>query len=57
MTFTPLMDRSAAIDLKLLCSIQHQVFGRFTGSAVLDDGQTIRVQNLTGFAEKVRNRW
>ncbi|MDO5327920.1 MAG: DUF2804 domain-containing protein [Clostridia bacterium] len=57
MDFSPLMDRSAMIDLKLLCSDQHQVFGRFTGKAVLDDGREIQVRNLTGFAEKVHNKW
>ena len=57
MDFAPLMDRSALIDLKLLCSDQHQVFGRFTGRAVLDDGREIQVRNLTGFAEKVHNKW
>ena len=57
MDFQPLMDRSAKIDLKLICSDQHQVFGRFTGAAVLDDGRRIEVKNLTGFAEKVRNKW
>jgi len=57
MDFAPLMDRSALIDLKLLCSDQHQVFGRFTGKAVLDDGREILVRNLTGFAEKVHNKW
>lgn len=57
MDFQPLMDRSAKIDLKLICSDQHQAFGRFTGAAVLDDGRRIEVKNLTGFAEKVRNKW
>ena len=57
MDFLPIMDRSACIDLKLICSDQHQVFGRFSGSAVLDDGTVIQVRNLTGFAEKVHNKW
>ena len=57
MRFEPIMDRSAKIDLKLICSDQHQVFGRFSGTAVLDDGTEIAVRNLTGFAEKVRNKW
>ncbi len=57
MDFQPLLDRSAKIDLKAICSDQHQVFGRFTGTAVLDDGRRIQVRNLTGFAEKVRNKW
>jgi hypothetical protein len=33
------------------------VFGRFSGTVVLDDGTTLAVQNLVGFAEKVRNKW
>ena len=57
MNFTPVMDRSAKIDLKLICSDQHQVFGRFSGTAVLDDGRKIEIKNLMGFAEKVRNKW
>ncbi len=57
MNFTPAMDRNAKIDLKLICSDQHQVFGRFSGTAVLDDGRKIEIKNLMGFAEKVRNKW
>ena len=45
------------IDVKVICSDQHQVFGRFSGTAVLDDGTKIRISRLTGFAEKVRNKW
>lgn len=41
----------------LVRSTQHQVFGRFTGSVVLDDGTRLEIENLLGFAEEVRNRW
>ena len=57
MDFRPVMDRSANINLGVLCSDQHQVFGRFSGTAVLDDGQKIEIRDLMGFAEKVRNKW
>ena len=57
MDFAPILDRSARIDLKLLLSDQHQVFGRFSGRAILDDGTPIQVKELTGFAEKVHNKW
>ena len=57
MGFAPILDRAANMDFKLLCSDQHQVFGRFTGDAVLDDGKTVHIQNLPGFAEKVHNKW
>ena len=57
MDFQPILDRAACIDLKLLLSDQHQVFGRFSGRARLDDGSVIDFRELTGFAEKVHNKW
>ena len=38
MDFVPIIDRAALLDVKLICSDQHQVFGRMSGTAVLDDG-------------------
>jgi len=55
--FEPMLDRSADMNFLLLASRQHQVFGRFTGTAVLDDGRRLAVQGLTGFLEKVSNKW
>ena len=57
MDFQPVLDRAACVDLKLIMSDQHQVFGKFSGTAVLDDGTRLEVKNLMGFAEKVRNKW
>ena len=57
MGFVPIIDRAACTDVKLICSDQHQVFGRFTGKAVLDDGKEIYVKDFLGFAEKVHNKW
>lgn len=57
MDFVPVLDRAACTDVKLIKSDQHQVFGRFTGKAVLDDGRVIEVKDLMGFAEKVVNKW
>ncbi len=57
MDFTPILDRAANMDFKLLCSDQHQVFGRFDGTAVLDGGTHVEARNLLGFAEKVHNKW
>ena len=37
--------------------LPHQVFGRFNGTAVLDDGTVIEVKDMIGFAEKVHNKW
>ena len=55
--FEPVMDRSAKINLFVICSDQHQVFGKFSGTVILDDGQKLQIRNLMGFAEKVRNKW
>ena len=55
--FEPVLDRSAMTKVGPLCSDQHQVFGTFTGSAVLDDGTRISMDRFFGFAEKVRNKW
>ena len=55
--FTPMLDRAALTDLKVLKSDQHQVFGHFSGTATLDDGTVLTLQDLVGFAEKVENCW
>ena len=57
MDFTPVLDRAACTDVKLIKSDQHQVFGMFTGRAVLDDGTIVEVKDFPGFAEKVENKW
>jgi len=56
MDFQPLVDRNSNINLLVLKSDQHQVFGYFSGKIILDDGSKIEVDNLLGFAEKVVNR-
>ena len=57
LTFTPILDRAAYTGAVVLESNQHQVFGRFDGMAVLDDGTALTIRGLRGFAEKVKNRW
>ncbi len=57
MDFIPVLDRCAKLDFKLLVSDQHQVFGRMSGKAVLDDGTEIIVRDMMCFAEKVHNRY
>ena len=57
MDFVPIIDRASCTDVKIICSDQHQVFGLFTGDAILDDGTKIHIKDMLGFAEKVRNKW
>ena len=55
--FRPILDRAACTDFKVLKSDQHQVFGRFTGECVLDDGTALSFRDFPGFAEQVENKW
>lgn len=57
MKFEPILDRSSKDNLLFLVSNQHQVFGKFTGKAILDQGQVIEIKDFMGFAEKVQNKW
>ena len=57
MDFVPILDRAAHTSALVIESDQHQVFGRFTGTIVLDDGRTLALKDFLGFAEKVRNRY
>lgn len=57
MNFVPIINRASCTDFKILKSDQNQVFGRFSGTAVLDDGTVLQVRDLLGFAEKVENKW
>lgn len=55
--FFPVLDRTDITDLGVLASKQHQVFGKFRGEAILDDGRKVKIDNRLGFAEKVFNKW
>lgn len=57
MDFEPVVDRAANLDFKLIVSDQHQVFGRMSGTAILDDGTPIQIKDVMCFAEKVHNRY
>lgn len=57
LTFAPIVDRASNADMGLIASKQNQVFGRFNGQVVLDDGERLSIKDLLGFAEKVHNRW
>lgn len=55
--FYPLIDRKDRTNAGIISTDQHQVFGRFYGKAVLDDGSIISIEDKTGFAEHVVNKW
>ena len=57
MDFTPIIDRNALIDVKVIVTDQHQVFGKMNGTAILDDGTKIELKDFVCFAEKVHNKY
>ena len=57
MDFEPIIDRAALTDVKVIISDQHQVFGKMSGTAILDDGTKIVLKDMVCFAEKVRNKY
>ncbi|WP_320127696.1 DUF2804 domain-containing protein [uncultured Sphaerochaeta sp.] len=57
LAFKPAVDRSSSTNFLLIKSIQHQVFGWFSGIVVLDDGTELVLKDFLGFAEDVSNRW
>ena len=56
-TFTPILDRSAFMDFKLIISDQHQVFGRLTGSFITDEGEKLEFTDFICALEVVRNKY
>src|SRR5450756_1136141 len=57
MDFEPILDRHAKTDIGVIKTVQHQVFGRFTGDVVLDDGTRVHLDHFLRFDEKVFNDW
>jgi hypothetical protein len=57
MDFVPILDRAAKIDVKFIITDQHQVFGRLSGRAVLDDGTVLEIKDCLCFAEDVHNKY
>lgn len=55
--FTPFKDRFAATHLLIIDSEVHQMFGRYAGKVVADDGEEIHIDGLIGFAEQHYARW
>ncbi|MDE7463493.1 MAG: DUF2804 domain-containing protein [Clostridiales bacterium] len=57
LVFYPIIDRKDKMNVGVLSTDQHQVFGKFYGKATLDDGTVVVIKNKIGFAEHVKNKW
>ena len=55
--FVPFLERKAQTNLLVISSEVHQMFGRYRGSVQTDDGATLRIEGLIGFAEEHHARW
>ncbi len=57
LVFTPFKDRMATTNLAVITSEVHQMFGRYNGTAVTDEGERIEIKDLIGFAEEHHAKW
>ena len=55
--FVPFKERVATTRLGIIDSEVHQMFGRYSGFAVTDQGEKIEIDWLVGFAEDHHARW
>lgn len=56
-TLRPHHDRHSRLELGVAGTEVHQVFGRWEGSVVDDDGRRHDLDGILGFAEESRSRW
>lgn len=57
LTMEPMLNRVDHTNLVIIKNFGHQVFGRFNGFAVLDDGTKLEIKDMIGFAEKITNHY
>jgi hypothetical protein len=55
--FTPWHVRTDRVNLAVLANDPHQAFGVWAGSIIDEDGRTVRIDGIRGWAEEVVNRW
>ena len=57
LTLEPILDRQDDTNFVIIKNLGHQVFGKYSGSVILDDGTRLEITNLIGFAEKITNHY
>ena len=55
--FVPFLERLASTNLLVITSEVHQMFGRYSGTVVTDDGERLELDGLVGFAEEHHAHW
>ena len=56
LNFTPIIDRSDLTNVLIIKSLQHQVFGTYSGTIKIGDVEA-KIENAVSFAEVVTNWW
>lgn len=57
LTMTPVYDNASKTSIGPIFMECHQVFGRFNGKVVLDNGETIVIKDMLAFCEHSHNCW
>jgi len=57
LTLSPVYDRTTMTKVLWVNNCCHQIFGVFSGKAVLDDGTCLNIDDLISFAEHAVNNW
>lgn len=57
MTMTPFYDNHTSTRFLEVGNVCHQVFGHWNGTAILDNGKKIQIENMVAFCEHSDNRW
>ena len=57
LVFTPFFERVAKTNAVILKSEVHQMFGRYNGWVVSDEGEKMEVKDLIGWAEEHYAKW
>jgi len=57
LTFTPFLERVARTNLLVIQSEVHQMFGRYAGTVIDDDGDAVPVDGIVGWAEEHHAKW
>ncbi|MBQ8029488.1 MAG: DUF2804 domain-containing protein [Clostridia bacterium] len=57
MTMKPTFDNRSDLNLKIARMNCHQLYGKWNGRVILDDGKVLEIKDLFAFCEYVENKW
>jgi len=57
LTMTPYFNNVTNLNVGLLKMVTNQVYGKWNGKVILDDGKELAIKDMDAFCEKVYNKW